>query len=72
MKARGLRSFPIRWFWLAAVLALHSGSGQAALRQGPLLGKKAPDFHVQGIFNESYSLDTFKGRILVLQFGASW
>ena len=27
---------------------------------------------VQGIFNETLSLETFKGHILVMQFGASW
>ncbi len=41
-------------------------------RQGPLVGKPAPEFHVQGIFNEPFALDTFKGHILVMQFGSSW
>jgi len=38
----------------------------------PLVGKPAPDFHVQGIYNEDCSLPAFKGHILVMQFGASW
>jgi hypothetical protein len=36
------------------------------------VGKVAPEFHIQGIYNEPYSLETFKGHILVIQFGASW
>ena len=40
--------------------------------QGPLVGRKAPDFHIQGIYTEPYSLETFKGHIMVMQFGASW
>ncbi len=41
-------------------------------RQGRLVGKPAPEFHVQGIYNEPFSLETFKGHILVMQFGSSW
>ena len=41
-------------------------------RSSGLVGKLAPEFHIQGIYNESYSLEKFKGHILVLQFGSSW
>jgi len=41
-------------------------------RGSGLVGKPAPEFHVDGICNETYSLEKFKGHILVLQFGASW
>ena len=45
---------------------------QAQFRQGALVGKPAPSFQLQGIYNETYSLDQFKGHILVMQFGSSW
>ncbi len=61
------------WCWLAAVLAASCLSTYGAkVGQGPLVGKKAPAFHVQGIYGEDYSLETFKGHILVMQFGTSW
>ena len=37
-----------------------------------LVGKPAPEFRLKGIYSEDYSLEKFKGHILVLQFGASW
>jgi hypothetical protein len=60
--------------WMAAVL-LGGWAGDRACaqdRQGPLLGKPAPAFQVQGIYGEPYSLQLFHGQILILQFGASW
>ena len=45
---------------------------QAQPRKSRLLGKPAPAFQLQGIYNETYSLDQFKGHILVMQFGSSW
>jgi hypothetical protein len=61
-------------FLAALVVAsgLLHGNGAEPGRPGPLVGKTAPSFHVQGIYGESYSLETFKGHILVLQFGSSW
>ncbi len=45
---------------------------QAMSRQSALVGKPAPNFQLKGIYDESYSLDQFKGHILVMQFGSSW
>jgi cytochrome c biogenesis protein CcmG/thiol:disulfide interchange protein DsbE len=58
----------------ALLLGVAGAQLQAASpeRAGPLVGKAAPTFRVQGIFGEPYSLETFKGHILVMQFGASW
>ena len=61
---------------LAATLLLgmaafnHQGWGQE--KPSPLIGQPAPAFQVQGIYGERYSIETFKGHILVMQFGASW
>ncbi len=75
MKVHSLKSTLNYWSWLAVILVGFCGSSLAAgsqVGQGPLVGKKAPAFQVQGIFHEPYSLETFKGHILVLQFGTSW
>ncbi len=62
-----------RWPWISVLLAVSGLSSHAAKDgQGPLVGKKAPDFHIQGIYDENYSLEAFKGHILVMQFGTSW
>jgi hypothetical protein len=75
MKAEGFS----RVWWgrtlLGAVLlscCVCPGRSQAQSRQGALVGKPAPSFQLQGIYNETYSLDQFKGHILVMQFGSSW
>ena len=44
----------------------------AQARADALVGKPAPKFQLQGIYGEQYSLDQFKGHILVMQFGSSW
>lgn len=65
-----------RWIqsvWLALLgVAVIPGWAFAQDKPGVLVGKKAPEFQIQGIYNEPYTLDTFKGHILVMQFGASW
>lgn len=74
MRAPGWRSFLKGWLWSGALFL--AGTGLAADGReegaGPLAGKPAPAFHVQGIFQEQYSLEPFKGHILVMQFGTSW
>jgi len=66
--------FPFNyWLWMAGVLGVSCLSGHAAKDgQGLLVGSQAPAFHVQGIYEENYSLEAFKGHILVMQFGTSW
>lgn len=53
-------------------LSMQAIPSQAQSRQGTLVGKPAPSFRLQGIYGETYSLDQFKGHILVMQFGSSW
>ena len=75
MRAVGSGSFRNQGSWLAALLiGVSSGSLAAKSPEGPgpMVGKTAPAFQIQGIFDESYSLETFKGHILVMQFGSSW
>ena len=73
MRADRFKLFRSQWSWVAVLLiGASSGSLAAPRGPGPMAGKMAPAFHIQGIFDESYSLETFKGHILVMQFGASW
>ena len=75
MKADGLSGVWRGRAVLAAALLsgwVYGIPSQAQSRQGALVGKPAPSFQLQGIYNESYSLDQFKGHILVMQFGSSW
>jgi hypothetical protein len=72
MKADFRRWAPNHWMWMVTALVACCGGDAIAQGQGALVGKKAPEFHVQGIYNEAYSLESFKGHILVMQFGTSW
>jgi hypothetical protein len=75
MKADGFgRIWCSRAAWAAAFLSgwACAITSQAQSRQGALVGKPAPSFQLQGIYNENYSLEQFKGHILVMQFGSSW
>ena len=75
MRACGLCSCLPGWI-LAATLFLgicgFNREGWSQERQGRMVSRQAPPFHVQGIFGDSYSIEAFKGHILVIQFGASW
>ncbi len=75
MKADEFRGAGRSWALLGAVLLIgcvHAFPSHAQSRKDVLVGKPAPSFQLQGIYNESYSLDLFKGHILVMQFGSSW
>ncbi len=73
MKSEGIRR-RCRAMLATAVLSLAAQiiPCPAQSRQGALVGKPAPGFQLQGLYNETYSLDQFKGHILVMQFGSSW
>lgn len=72
MKAVGLRRLLNGWLWIAPAMTALGAGGAEPVKPGPLVGKPAPAFRVQGIFDESLSLEAFKRHILVMQFGASW
>jgi hypothetical protein len=75
MKAEGISGIWRSRALLAALLlgcCTHVIPSQAQSRQSGLVGKPAPSFQLQGIYGETYSLDLFKGHILVMQFGSSW
>jgi hypothetical protein len=75
MKTSNPASSLARWILAATLLAgigsFHS-EGRSQEGPGPMVGKPAPAFQIQGIHGESYSIETFKGHILVMQFGSSW
>ena len=72
MKALGLRTLLTGWLWLGPAMLTVSAAGAQTVKPGPLVGKTAPEFEVQGIYCEPLSLHAFRGHILVMQFGASW
>jgi hypothetical protein len=75
MKAEGVSRVWCGRALLVAALAsccVFAARAPAQPRQSRLIGKPAPGFQLQGIYNETYSLDQFKGHILVMQFGSSW
>jgi hypothetical protein len=75
VKTEGVRRVWCGRALLVAALASYcvfAAQAQAQSRQSRLVGKPAPSFQLQGIYNETYSLDQFKGHILVMQFGSSW
>ena len=38
----------------------------------PMLGQPAPDFRLSTLTGDELGLEDFRGRYLVLHFGASW
>jgi hypothetical protein len=74
MKRQGAKQSLIEGVWLAACLiglCVWPNDGYAQ-GLGALVGQKAPAFSIPGIWDEPYSSETFKGHILVMQFGSSW
>jgi len=74
MKRPAVKRLLVGLVWLAAGLVGWCGLQHDGYAQGrrTMVGQKAPEFHIAGIWDEPYSLDTFKGHILVMQFGSSW
>ncbi len=75
MQTSGVTGLLNSCFGIAAGVFVLCGLASPAYSQGrgsPLVGKPAPEFYIQGIYHEGYSLEKFKGHILVMQFGASW
>ncbi len=56
---------------LAASLALMAAAGALAACQ-PEVGSKAPDFKLEGIDGEEYALSSFRGKVVLLDFFATW
>ena len=46
--------------------------GASAESQSPLVGKPAPDFKLKALDNSSYQLSKYVGKVVVLDFWASW
>ncbi len=64
-------SRPVAWFGLAVLLSLFMGSMTGCKRHAHL-GQKAPDFSVVDSFGRQRTLASYHGRVLVLNFWASW
>ncbi len=60
--------------WVAAILALLSfaGPGCHGRPDPPALGAKAPSFELRDLENRLHRLESFAGRVVVLNFWATW
>jgi len=56
----------------AAVLALPTAAGAQPVSPGPQVGAPAPSFTVTTLDGRAVTLDSFRGRVLVLNFWATW
>jgi peroxiredoxin len=61
-------------FMILFVSAISSGQEKKVYEQGYLvkIGDKAPDFTISEAGGKSYKLSELKGKIVMLQFTASW
>jgi cytochrome oxidase Cu insertion factor (SCO1/SenC/PrrC family) len=59
-------------FGLCLVLALAAAPGVVGEMAHPMLGEAAPDFRLSTLDGESVGLADYRGKTVVLHFGASW
>jgi peroxiredoxin len=57
-----------RWFWTAANLAASLLLAATAALAAGEVGTPAPDFHLKGVDGKTYSLDAYKGKVVVLEW----
>src|SRR6267143_2080190 len=43
-----------------------------AQSEQPMIGQTAPSFNLQGVDGKTYSLEQFRGNIIVIHFAATW
>ena len=70
-----LRAFALTLVWLPVATTDFAAAQlmqQAAPNPGPAVGRTAVAFNVQTIDGKSVTLDTFRGKPLVVNFFASW
>jgi hypothetical protein len=56
----------------APLLALVLGVPSTAAVEQPMIGQQAPGFDLPTLDGESLSLADFRGKLVVLHFGAGW
>jgi hypothetical protein len=57
---------------LALAASLVGSAAAAADRPQPMLGEPAPSFRLPDLSGQTRSLEEWRGRLIVLHFGASW
>lgn len=62
--------------FLGLVVAVHlpasAEDGGSVVASHPMIGEAAPAFNLEEVSGGALSLETLKGRYVVLHFGASW
>lgn len=59
-------------FVLLGMFASTAGAQDSAVSSHPMIGDQAPAFTLEEADGGSLSLESLKGRYVVLHFGASW
>jgi cytochrome c biogenesis protein CcmG/thiol:disulfide interchange protein DsbE len=49
-----------------------AGDPEAEFTRSPLLGKAAPPFNLEGLSGQKVTLDSYKGKALLINFWATW
>lgn len=52
--------------FILATTSLHAQEAQ------PMIGQAAPSFELKGLDNKLYSLEQFKGKLMLIHFAATW
>lgn len=59
-------------FWMGGLWLLAASAVGAAERPQPMVGEPAPDFSLESLDGARVRLGDFRGRYVVLHFGAGW
>ena len=70
MVSNGLDILPTLCDW--AGVTVSADDGGLTVASHPMIGEAAPAFDLDKVSGGSLSLESLKGRYVVLHFGASW
>lgn len=63
----------VKGLWVAGMLMVAAGAlAAAADRPQPMIGEPAPAFSLESLEGKRVSLEDFRGKYVVLHFGAGW
>jgi hypothetical protein len=62
----------VKGVWVGGMLMVAAGALAAADRPQPMIGERAPAFSLESLEAKRVSLADFRGKYVVLHFGAGW